>query len=228
MNALRLFVGILCAEVKPVPFFFCSPGFFFRKQVFVFAEGQFQNRGNLRNRGQFPSLAVSLHLLFHIYISHIYISYIYIYTTGFHIKLRCCLKLHSNAETNISWCPVVSLYPTNVVSNNLISSVSAYTHKKKLNVQINSIKQCESIQNEHKNLVQGKSQLTSSVWSSSACSVTISTSCCLPCTVLIDFRLRSISITARNSSLVTSSKTCDYHQSHHEICNTCHQSSYLS
>ena len=48
-------MGILCGS-KTGDFFFCSTDFFFHGQVFVFAEGPFQNRGNLRNGGQFPSL----------------------------------------------------------------------------------------------------------------------------------------------------------------------------
>ena len=54
MNALRLFVGILCGN-KTGAIFFVPPIFFPRGKVVVFA-GRFQNRGNLRNRGQFPSL----------------------------------------------------------------------------------------------------------------------------------------------------------------------------
>ena len=36
MNALRLFVGILCAEVKLVPFFFVPP-IFFSADKFLFS-----------------------------------------------------------------------------------------------------------------------------------------------------------------------------------------------
>ena len=43
MNALRLFVGILCGSKTDAFFFFVPPIVFFRGQVF-FAEGRFQNR----------------------------------------------------------------------------------------------------------------------------------------------------------------------------------------
>ena len=51
--------------------------------------------------------------------------------------------------------------------------------------------------------------MTSNGLSISACSATISTSCCLPCTVDMDLRPDKSFIKATNSSPVTSSKT--YH-----------------